>query len=217
MKYFLLSAAFGIVPLVVCIGTARQSLATPYFPSQRNDAIAELLIDQPARIDEPQDVDSQDTVLWPGSRNGVRYPELLWNTIAQWAEPQDNIPLASSPANDQPGGDATPSSAPDRAAPPEADAEEDGFAIPELTHEDEEIIRILGQPREAPYVVAIPRPTDDLLDRVQESVESAFITDSRRGRYIQAGAFPRRSDAEALSCQLRREGFDARVVYFRVR
>lgn len=76
---------------------------------------------------------------------------------------------------------------------------------------------ILGQPESAPYVVAIPGSREELLDRVQETVPQAFLTDSRRGRYVQAGAFPTRSEAEALSCQLRHQGFDARVVYFRVR
>jgi cell division protein FtsN len=76
---------------------------------------------------------------------------------------------------------------------------------------------ILGQPESAPYVVAIPGSRDELLDRVQERVPQAFLTDSRRGRYVQAGAFSTRSEAEALSCQLRHQGFDARVVYFRVR
>ncbi len=85
------------------------------------------------------------------------------------------------------------------------------------TESSPETIIILGQPRETAYVVAIPGSREHLLDRVQDSVPQAFITDSRRGRYIQAGAFSSRSDAEALSCQLRHQGFDARVVYFRVR
>ena len=66
-------------------------------------------------------------------------------------------------------------------------------------------------------MVAIPGSREERLDRVQEIIPQAFLTDSRRGRYIQAGAFSTRSEAEALSCQLRYRGFDARVVYFRVR
>ena len=75
----------------------------------------------------------------------------------------------------------------------------------------------LGQLQETPFVVAIPGSREDRLDRVQETIPQAFLTDSRRGRYIQAGAFSTRSDAEVLSRQLRYRGFDARVVYFRVR
>lgn len=86
-----------------------------------------------------------------------------------------------------------------------------------MTPQNADSTIILGQPAEAPYVVAVPGSRDELLDRVQAIVPQAFLTDSRRGRYVQAGAFPTRSQAEALSCQLRHQGLDARVVYFRVR
>jgi cell division protein FtsN len=72
-------------------------------------------------------------------------------------------------------------------------------------------------PNNSPYVVAIPARRDDLLDEVQEIVPTASLNESRRGQYIQAGAFPRRSLAEDLSRELRKQGFDARVVYFRAR
>ncbi|MEB3211918.1 MAG: SPOR domain-containing protein [Leptolyngbyaceae bacterium] len=75
---------------------------------------------------------------------------------------------------------------------------------------------VLGQPSNAPFVVAIPGSREDRLEQLQELVPTAFLTDSRRGRYIQAGAFSSRSNAEALSSFLRHQGFDARVVYFRV-
>jgi hypothetical protein len=71
----------------------------------------------------------------------------------------------------------------------------------------------LGQPCNHPYVVAIPSRNDDVLDRVQAIVEYAFITESRFGPYVQAGASPRRRPAEQVSRQLRRAGFDARVIY----
>jgi cell division protein FtsN len=71
----------------------------------------------------------------------------------------------------------------------------------------------LGQPCNHPYVVAIPRPDEALLDRVQTIVGAAFITESRLGFYVQAGASPRRRPAEQVSRQLRRAGFDARVIY----
>ncbi|MEM7770616.1 MAG: SPOR domain-containing protein [Cyanobacteria bacterium P01_A01_bin.37] len=80
-----------------------------------------------------------------------------------------------------------------------------------------ENVLTLGQPSDAPFVVAIPGSREERLDRLQDIVPQAFLTDSRRGRYIQAGAFSSRSDAEALSAYLRHQGFDARVVYFRVR
>jgi len=76
---------------------------------------------------------------------------------------------------------------------------------------------LLGQPDNAPFVVVIPGSREERLDRLQQIVPNAFLTDSRRGRYIQAGAFSSRSDAESLSSFLRHQGFDARVVYFRSR
>jgi hypothetical protein len=71
----------------------------------------------------------------------------------------------------------------------------------------------LGQPCDYPYVVAIPYANEGLLDRVQTVVATAFITESRFGPYVNAGASPRRVPAEQVSRQLRRAGFDARVIY----
>ena len=71
----------------------------------------------------------------------------------------------------------------------------------------------LGQPCGQPYVVAVPYGTVDLLSRVQATVPSAFITDSRFGPYVQAGSSSRRAPAERINHQLRRAGFDARVIY----
>ncbi|MBD2311982.1 hypothetical protein H6G20_09955 [Desertifilum sp. FACHB-1129] len=72
---------------------------------------------------------------------------------------------------------------------------------------------LLGQPCTNPYIVAIPTHNFQLLDRVQRQVPSAFITDSRLGHYILAGAFTHRLLAESLNMQLRHLGFNARVVY----
>jgi SPOR domain len=76
---------------------------------------------------------------------------------------------------------------------------------------------ILGQPRENPYVVAIPTRDVDLVDRVQTYAPLAFFTASRLGTYIQAGSFPDRASAEQLGDRLREYDFDARVIYRRVR
>jgi hypothetical protein len=75
---------------------------------------------------------------------------------------------------------------------------------------------VLGQPRNAPYIVAIPGADVATLLRVQRYIPTAFITDSRYGSYIQAGAFSDRAPAEERSRGLRGLGFDARVAYFPV-
>lgn len=80
-----------------------------------------------------------------------------------------------------------------------------------------ENVILLGQPEDAPYVVVIPGGEEALLDRVQAYYPRAFLTDSRLGRYVQAGAFSTYSEAVELNDQLRAVGFDARVVYLRVR
>jgi cell division protein FtsN len=99
----------------------------------------------------------------------------------------------------------------------ELDAEFDPNLNIESDEPAEPETMIWGQPDDAPYVVAIPARRDDLLYQVQEIVPTAFLTDSRRGTYVQAGAFPMRSQAQALSRELRDQGFDARVVYLPVR
>ncbi len=75
---------------------------------------------------------------------------------------------------------------------------------------------VLGQPRNAPYVVAIPTSDIATLLRVQNYIPAAFITDSSYGQYIQAGAFSDRARAEERSRGLQNLGFDARVAYFPV-
>jgi peptidoglycan hydrolase-like protein with peptidoglycan-binding domain len=64
------------------------------------------------------------------------------------------------------------------------------------------------------YVVVIPVIGNDTLNRVRQLLPQAVQATSGRGDYINAGAFPERSDAERLTRQLRDRGFDARVQYF---
>lgn len=64
-----------------------------------------------------------------------------------------------------------------------------------------------------PYVVAIPGRDAVLLRQVQRYFPNAFVASSRRGAFIQAGAFQQRSFAETRSSYLRNQGFDARVAY----
>ncbi|MBD2099428.1 SPOR domain-containing protein [Leptolyngbya sp. FACHB-261] len=75
---------------------------------------------------------------------------------------------------------------------------------------------LLGQTRDTPYVVVVPG-NSQILDRLQRYIPTAFLSNSRLGRYVQAGAFANRGSAESLSHQLRDRGFDARVAYRPVR
>jgi hypothetical protein len=73
---------------------------------------------------------------------------------------------------------------------------------------------VLGDLPDSPYVVAVPGREDVTLEAVRQCVPDAFLTKSRLGSYIRAGAFPHRSDAEKLSRHLRSLKLDARVMYF---
>jgi cell division protein FtsN len=76
---------------------------------------------------------------------------------------------------------------------------------------------ILGQPQETPYVVVIPGSDFTMLEQIQKYAPLAFLSNSRMGSYIQAGAYTDRSAAEVLNRALRQQGWDARVVYMPVR
>lgn len=76
---------------------------------------------------------------------------------------------------------------------------------------------VLGQPEETPYVVVIPGSDFSLLHQVQQYAPLAFLSNSRLGSYIQAGAYTDRSPAEVLSRALQQQGWDARVVYMPIR
>jgi peptidoglycan hydrolase-like protein with peptidoglycan-binding domain len=64
------------------------------------------------------------------------------------------------------------------------------------------------------YVVVVPIQNNDTLPKVRESVPQAVAAQSRRGDYVNAGAFRDRSDAERLTRILRDRGLDARVEVF---
>jgi hypothetical protein len=76
---------------------------------------------------------------------------------------------------------------------------------------------ILGQPQETPYVVVIPGSDLILLEQIQRYAPLAFLSNSRMGSYIQAGAYTDRSAAEVLNRALRQQGWDARVMYMLIR
>ena len=81
------------------------------------------------------------------------------------------------------------------------------------TSSDQSDVIVLGQPQNFPYVVVIPGDEFELLREVQEVAPTAFMTSSRRGRYIHTASFPKRRPADALNAQLRHLGFDAQVTY----
>jgi hypothetical protein len=66
------------------------------------------------------------------------------------------------------------------------------------------------------YVTGIPLRSEGLdeLFRVRRFIPTAFIANSDRGRYIYAGGYPKRDNAESLKYFLRARGFEARVLYF---
>ncbi|NJN30816.1 MAG: hypothetical protein HC824_10640 [Synechococcales cyanobacterium RM1_1_8] len=64
-----------------------------------------------------------------------------------------------------------------------------------------------------PYVVAVPIKTGATLGEVRQVLADAFLAGSKRGLYIQAGAYGSRGDAEQVTQLLRDRRIDARVVY----
>ena len=80
---------------------------------------------------------------------------------------------------------------------------------------DDDSVIVIGHFSNHNYVVIIPGRRDDLLERVRRYVPDAFLSSSRLGSYIHAGAFESRREAETLSKQLRACRIRARVVYFR--
>jgi peptidoglycan hydrolase-like protein with peptidoglycan-binding domain len=63
------------------------------------------------------------------------------------------------------------------------------------------------------YVVVVPIRGDDTLSEVRRYIPRATPKNSKRGEYVDAGAFNNRNEAESLSFQLRSRGLDARVAY----
>ncbi len=64
-----------------------------------------------------------------------------------------------------------------------------------------------------PYIVAVPVKTGGTLSEVRRAAANAFLAGSKRGTYIQAGAYNSREDAERATRILRDRRLDARVVY----
>ncbi|MEO1377013.1 MAG: peptidoglycan-binding protein [Cyanobacteria bacterium J06635_10] len=81
---------------------------------------------------------------------------------------------------------------------------------------DEETWKRLGlrTAREKRYVVVIPLRNPDIYNQVLQVLPSARIEESRLGRYINAGEYKERSEAQRMSELLRQGDFDARVKYF---
>jgi len=65
-----------------------------------------------------------------------------------------------------------------------------------------------------PYVVVVPITDNATLTSVRQIVPGAVLSDSRLGKYANAGTFADRAGADSVSRQLRAAGLDARVAYF---
>jgi hypothetical protein len=63
------------------------------------------------------------------------------------------------------------------------------------------------------YVVIVPSSVDSVLAEVRTVVPSAKFSVSRMGTYIEVQKYPDRSSADSLNRTLRKQGFDARVIY----
>jgi hypothetical protein len=74
---------------------------------------------------------------------------------------------------------------------------------------------VLGRRTDYRYVVVVPTPSQLTLNAVRQCVPDAFLTRSKLGPYVHAGAFPNRAGAESLSWFLRSRGINSRVVFFR--
>jgi peptidoglycan hydrolase-like protein with peptidoglycan-binding domain len=68
--------------------------------------------------------------------------------------------------------------------------------------------------REKRYVVVIPLRNPDIFNRVRQLIPGARVEESRRGKYVNAGEYNQRSEAQRQSEILRDRDFDARVDYF---
>lgn len=73
---------------------------------------------------------------------------------------------------------------------------------------------VIGRTKETPHIVVVPAHSPSTLNLVRQCVPNAFLTNSRLGNYVHAGAFADYNWAASLSAMLRSRGLDARVVYF---
>ncbi|MGA1356350.1 MAG: hypothetical protein ACO35Q_06685, partial [Prochlorothrix sp.] len=76
-------------------------------------------------------------------------------------------------------------------------------------------VTYIGRLPASPYVVAIPGDNAETLAQVRTCVSDALILKTRRGNYIQVGAFSDRAVAQYLDRVLRSAGLDSRVIYVR--
>jgi peptidoglycan hydrolase-like protein with peptidoglycan-binding domain len=61
------------------------------------------------------------------------------------------------------------------------------------------------------YLVVVPYRNNQTLSNVQQIVPDAFLAESSRGAFVQAGSFSDRASAEHRTNMLRSQGLDARV------
>jgi hypothetical protein len=74
---------------------------------------------------------------------------------------------------------------------------------------------VIGLLSSRPYRVILPGGDETMLDSLRACLPDAFITDSRLGPYVQAGAFATRSEAVELTRQMQAAGLPARLVHLR--
>lgn len=72
---------------------------------------------------------------------------------------------------------------------------------------------VLGKIQGKHHVVVVPANRPNTLDAVRQCIPNAFLTSSRLGNYVHAGAFADYNQAASLAWMLRSRGLDARVVY----
>ncbi len=93
-----------------------------------------------------------------------------------------------------------------------------GQSLPKPTQTGDVVV--LGRSQGRRYVVIVPTDETALQDKtllmtVRQCVPTAFVSNSRPGWFIYAGAYGQRGQAEGVAAALRSRGMDARVVYFR--
>ena len=85
--------------------------------------------------------------------------------------------------------------------------------LPETIEEDG--VTVIGHLPDRNYVVVVPGRRESLLTEVRRYIPDAFMTSSRLGSYVHAGAFDSRDEAEILSMRLKACKIRSQVVYFR--
>lgn len=84
-----------------------------------------------------------------------------------------------------------------------------------INSEQQGDVIVIGALSDRPYLVVLPHGDTDALALVRRCIPDAFLTQSRLGNYIQAGAFRHRSEAHDLARVMSREGFRPRVIHRR--